>query len=49
MRQFFDGLGKVSCYRICIPKHLRKEVFYRIHSSATSGHLGKVRTAQEFR
>ena len=49
MRQFFDDVGKVSHYQICIPKHVRKEVLYRIHNSPTSAHLGIVRTAQEFR
>ena len=49
MRQFFDDVGKISHYQICIPKHLRKEVLYRIHKSPTSGHLGVVRTAEEFR
>ena len=49
MRQFFDDVRKVSHYQIRIPKHLRKEVLYRIHNSPTSGHVGIVRTAEEFR
>ena len=48
-RQFFDDVGKISHYQVCIPKHLRQEVIYRIHNSPTGGHLGIVRTAQEFR
>ena len=48
MRQFFDDVRKVSHYQICIPKHLRKKVLYSIHNSPTSGHVGIVRTAQEF-
>ena len=48
-RQFFDDVGKISFYQICVRKHLRKEVVYRIHSSPTGGHLGIVRTAKEFR
>ena len=49
VRQFFDDVGKISHYQICVPKHLRKEVVYRIHNSPTGGHLGIVRTAKEFR
>ena len=49
VRHFFDDVGKISHYQICKPKHLRKEVVYRIHNSPTGGHLGIVRTAKEFR
>ena len=49
MRQFFDDIGKISHSQVCVPKHLRKEVIYRIHNSPTGGHLGIVRTAKEFR
>ena len=49
MRQFFDDFGKISHSQVCVPKHLRKEVIYRIHNSPTGGHLGIVRTAKEFR
>ena len=49
VRQFFDDVGKISHYQICVPKHPRKEVVYRIHNSPTGGHLGIVRTAKEFR
>ena len=48
-RKFFDDVGKVSNLQVCIPKHLRKEVVYRIHNSPTGGHIGIVRTAKEFR
>ena len=48
-RQFLDDVGKVSRYQVCIPKHLRQEVIYRIHNSPTGGYIGIVRTAQEFR
>ena len=49
VRQFFDDVGKISHYQICVSKHLRKGVVYRIHNSPTGGHLGIVRTAKEFR
>ena len=49
VRQFFDDVGKISHYQIFVPKHLRNEVVYRIHNSPTGGHLGIVRTANEFR
>ena len=49
VRQFSDDVGKISYYQICAPKHLRKEVVYRIHNSPTGGHLGIVRTAKVFR
>ena len=49
VRQFFDDVRKLSQYRKCVQKHLRKEVVYRIHNSPTGGHLGIVRTAKEFR
>ena len=39
VRQFFDDVGKISHYQICVPKHLRKEVVYRIHNSPTGGIL----------
>ena len=48
MRQFFDDIGKISHSVVCVPKHLRKEVTYRLHNSPTGGHLGIVRTAKEF-
>ena len=49
VRQFFDDIGEISHSQVCVPKHLRKEVIYRIHNSPTGGHLGIVRTAKEFR
>ena len=48
VHQFFNDVGKISHYQKCVPKHLRKEVVYRIHNSPTGGHLGIVRTAKEF-
>ena len=49
VRQSFDGVGKVSHYQLSLPKHLRKEVVYRIHNSPTGGHIGIVRRAKEIR
>ena len=49
VRQFFNDVGKNSQCQICVPKHLRKEIVYRIHNLPTGGHLGIVRTAKEFR
>ena len=48
-RNFYDDCGKVAHKQLCLPKHLWKEAVYRIHNSPTGGHLGIVRTAQEFR
>ena len=48
-RQFFDGTGKLIFKEYCLPKHLWKEVIYRLHNSPTGGHLGILRTTQEFR
>ena len=47
-RQFFDDTGKAIFKQYCQPKHLWKEVFYRLHNSPTGGHLGMLRTIQEF-
>ena len=49
VRQFFDDVGKISHYQICVPKHLRKELVYSIRNSPTGGHLGIARTAKQFR
>ena len=49
VRQFFDDIGKTSHSQVCVPKHLRKVVIYRIYNSPTGGHLGIVRTAKKFR
>ena len=53
VRQFFDDIGKTPHSQVCVPKHLRKEIIYRIHNSPpnspTGGHLGTVRTAKKFR
>ena len=48
-RQCFNDVGKISHYQVCIPKHLRQELIYRIQNSPTGGHIGIVRTAQECR
>ena len=48
-RQFFDHTGKVMYLQVCLPKHLWKEVIYRLHNSPIAGHVGMVRTIQEFR
>ena len=47
-RQFFDDTGKVVFKQYCLPKDLWKEVIYRLHNSPTGGHLGILRTIQEF-
>ena len=48
-RQFFDHTGKVKYLQYCLPKHLWNEVIYRLHNSPTAGHVGIVRTVEEFR
>ena len=47
-RHFFDVFRNIS-YQVCIPKHLRQELLYRINNSPTGGRIGLVRTTQEFR
>ena len=48
-RQFFDHTGRVQYHQYCLPKHLWKEVVYRLHNSRLTGHLGIVKTVEEFR
>ena len=48
-RQFFDAVGAVQVDQFCVPKHLWQEIFYRLHNSATAGHLGIIKTIHEFR
>ena len=48
-RLFYDDTGKILYQQYCLPKHLWKEVIYRLHNSPTGGHLGILRTIQEFR
>ena len=48
-RQFFDHTGRVQYHQYCLPKHLWKEVVYRLHNSRLAGHLGIVKTVEEFR
>ena len=48
-RQFFDHTGNVKYLQYCLPKHLWKKIIYRLHNSPTTGHVGIVRTVQEFR
>ena len=48
-QQLLDDIGKKSKSQVCVPKHLRKEVIYRIHNSPTGGYLGIVKRAKKFR
>ena len=48
-REFYDDTGRVQIKQYCLPKHLWKEIIYRLHNSPTAGHLGIQRTLQEFR
>ena len=48
-RQFFDAVSAVQADQFCFPKHLWKEIIYRVHNSATAGHLGIVKTIHEIR
>ena len=47
-RQCFDAVGAVQADQFCVPKHLWREIIYRLHNS-TEGHLGIVKTIHEFR
>ena len=49
VRLFFDDIGKISHSQLCVPKHLRKELIYRIYNSRTGGHLGVFKTAKDIR
>ena len=48
-RLFFDDCGKIKHKQYCVPKSLWREVVYRLHHSRTAGHLGIVKTIEEFR
>ena len=48
-RLFYDDCGKVQSRQFCVPKHLWREVVYRLHSSKTAGHFGIAKTIAEFR
>ena len=47
-RLFYD-CGKIKHKQYCVPKSLWREVVYRLHHSRTAGHLGIVKTIEEFR
>ena len=40
-RKFFDDTGKIKTLQFCLPKHLWREVVYRLHNSKLAGHVGK--------
>ena len=48
-RLFFEDCGKIKHKQYCVPKSLWREVVYRLHHSRTAGHLGIVKTIEEFR
>ena len=48
-RKFFDDTGKIKTLQFCLPKHLWREVVYRLHNSKLAGHVGIAKTVQEFR
>ena len=48
-RLFYNDVGQVQYEQYCLPKHLWKEVLYRLHNSRTAGHNGINRIIQEFR
>ena len=45
----YNDTGYIIHHQYCLPNHLWEEVIYRLHISPTGGHLGKLRTIQEFR
>ena len=49
VRNFYNDTGKIEFRQICLPKHLHKEIVYWLHNSPTAGHLGILKTVQEFR
>ena len=48
-RLFYDDCGNVQYRQFCVPKHLWREVTYRLHNSKTAGHFGIAKTIAEFR
>ena len=48
-RKFFNHAGQVSHKQILIPKHLRRELLYRIHNSREASHRGITQTVYLFR
>ena len=48
-RNYYDHDGTILHKQVCVPKHMLKEILYRIHNSPTGGHLGITRTIAEFR
>ena len=48
-RKFFDHTGRNITRQYVVPKHLRKEVLYRVHNSKFAGHSGITKTATLFR
>ena len=48
-RNYYDHDGTILHKQVCVPKHMLKEILYRIHNSLTGGYLGITRTIAEFR
>ena len=48
-RLFYDDCGNVQYRQFCVPKHLWREVVFRLHNSKTAGHFGIAKTIAEFR
>ena len=48
-RLFYDDTGHIQFQQYCLPKHLWREVLYRLHNSRTAGHVGILKVIREFR
>ena len=48
-RKYYDHTGKNFTKQLVVPKHLRKELLFRIHNSKLKGHLGIRKTIKEIR
>ena len=48
-RLFYDDCGNIQYRQFCVPKHLWREVVFRLHNSKTAGHFGIAKTIAEFR
>ena len=48
-RYYYNHDGTTLYNQLCVPKHMVREILYRIHNSPTGGHLGITRTIAEFR
>ena len=47
--RYYNHDGTTVHNQLCVPKHMLKEILYRIRNSPTAGHLGITKTIADFR